>query len=164
MWDITGCRKCFLRTSREAYLKFFLRCDAKKKHCLLWVSSMAWLVFELRLSLTITYASVVTSNDLVFLCFFTWFSLSDATRNLSQESTWTSAVSVAGTRLHVSQSEEELNGHRLSLNGLLVIDVMMKCIVVIVHFFLQAKNCILRQPWHISSNTSFVPGPILDLC
>jgi len=46
-------------------------------------------------------------------------SLSDATTNWSQEYTWTSVVSVAGTRLHVNQSEEELNGHRLSLNGLL---------------------------------------------
>ena len=41
-------------------------------------------------------------------------------------------MSVAGTRLHVNQSEEELNGHRLSLNGLLVI---IKCTNVLTVFF-----------------------------
>ena len=64
----------------------------------------------------------------IYFYFFAWLSLSGATTNLSQESTWTSVVFVAGTRLRVSQSEEELNGHRLSLNGSLV---TMKCTYVL---------------------------------
>ena len=116
-----------------AYLKRFFKMRCQKR-------DIVYVEYQLMIPLQ----SLTFPHDYIFHFFvssfwftssyiFAWFSLSDATTNLSQESTWTSVVCVAGTRLHASQSEEKLNGHRLSLNGLLVI---MKCVNVLTVFFL----------------------------
>jgi len=121
---VKGKTSMFRKRGTSPYLKCFSRCDSKMT---LFSLKFKHDLIDLR-ALDLSHDYIRPSHFTSYNYFFTWFSLSDATTNWSQVCTWTSVVSVAGTRLLVSQSEEELNDQQLSLNDLLV---RMKCVNVL---------------------------------